>query len=172
MPDEGSASKKGEDVLFGSNILLMAPLVHAASRRTTNSNPSLDMSVTYLLRPEPAPACEDSIMDAATVGLEDATEVVEERVGCLALSTPHWIGSHPTKSRASSRSLFAFLHNPPFYILPLFLAVSRFFDACLRLPLRTNPRKHQPSQHQSQFNQRWIMIMIWASLVGLLLPLP
>jgi hypothetical protein len=28
----------------------MAPLTHAASRRTTNSNPSLEMSVTYLLR--------------------------------------------------------------------------------------------------------------------------
>lgn len=59
---------KGEDVLFGSNILLMAPLTQAASRRTTYSNPSLDMSVTYLLRPEPAPACEDSIVDAVVVG--------------------------------------------------------------------------------------------------------
>jgi hypothetical protein len=32
-----------------SNIFLMAELWHAASRRTTNSNPSLDTRVTYLL---------------------------------------------------------------------------------------------------------------------------
>lgn len=34
-----------------ANIFLIALLMHAASRRTTNSKPSLDMSVTYLLEP-------------------------------------------------------------------------------------------------------------------------
>jgi hypothetical protein len=37
--------------LVGSNILLIAPLTQAASRRTINSKPSLEMRVTYLLSP-------------------------------------------------------------------------------------------------------------------------
>ena len=32
--------------LLGSNIRLMAPDIHAADRKTLNSNPSLDISVT------------------------------------------------------------------------------------------------------------------------------
>lgn len=40
---------KVEYVLFGSSMRLMAPLIHAASRRTTNSKPSLEIKVTYLL---------------------------------------------------------------------------------------------------------------------------
>jgi hypothetical protein len=34
-----------------ANIFLIALLMHAASRRTTNSKPSLEMRVTYLLEP-------------------------------------------------------------------------------------------------------------------------
>lgn len=37
------------DILFGSSMPLTIGLTIAASRRTTNSNPSLEMSVTYLL---------------------------------------------------------------------------------------------------------------------------
>lgn len=36
-------------ILLGSSIRLMAPLTQAASRRTTNSNPSLETRVTYFL---------------------------------------------------------------------------------------------------------------------------
>ena len=41
----------GSNLLFGSSILRIAPLLHAASRRTTNSKPSLETSVTYLDSP-------------------------------------------------------------------------------------------------------------------------
>ena len=46
----GKGNRQPQDSLVGSNILFMAPLTQAASRRTTNSNPSLEMRVTYLLR--------------------------------------------------------------------------------------------------------------------------
>jgi len=38
----------GGDSLLGSSILRIAPLLQAASRRTMNSKPSLETSVTYL----------------------------------------------------------------------------------------------------------------------------
>jgi len=48
--DTGTWNNEGSS-LFGSNILLIAPLLQAASRRMTNSKPSLETSVTYLDSP-------------------------------------------------------------------------------------------------------------------------
>ena len=53
MPFDSACGLAGTGVryvLVGSSILLMAPLMQAASRKTTNSKPSLEISVTYLLR--------------------------------------------------------------------------------------------------------------------------
>jgi hypothetical protein len=66
-----------QDSLLGFNIFLMVPLLQAASRRTTNSNPSLEMRVTYLLKGfslDVAIACG---MQGANAILEDANFRVE-----------------------------------------------------------------------------------------------
>jgi hypothetical protein len=78
---------------LGSNIRLIAPLLQAASRRTTNSNPSEDMRVTYLLRPW------DLSVDVSIVnegcgkaptrcGKRDFTKRGETQLGHHEISTP------------------------------------------------------------------------------------
>jgi hypothetical protein len=47
--ERGARSSGAGHALLGSSILFTAPLIQAASRRTTNSKPSLETRVTYLL---------------------------------------------------------------------------------------------------------------------------
>lgn len=49
--DEHEQDEKVLDILLTSSMPLMMGLTKTASRRTTNSNPSPDMRVTYLLGP-------------------------------------------------------------------------------------------------------------------------
>lgn len=48
---QGHGSAKTHDILLGSSMLLTMGLIMAASRRTTNSKPSPETSVIYLLSP-------------------------------------------------------------------------------------------------------------------------
>ena len=66
-----------QDSLLGFNIFLMVPLLQAASRKTTNSNPSLEMRVTYLLRGFSLGVAMVCGMQGADAILEDANFRIE-----------------------------------------------------------------------------------------------